>query len=121
MKRLHIKRLYENNKGETLVEVMVAFIVLLITLALFSNAITFAGNASNNSIDTRRAADSDYSNLHSLLASETSPGSKCAGISDTGLVPSDSIKTSSVSGNDGIISLNAYKYESGSTVYWVYR
>ena len=46
-----------NNRGETIVEVMVAFIILLIVLALFGTSITATGNAEKASWGRNRRCD----------------------------------------------------------------
>ncbi len=55
MKDIFEKKL--NNRGETIVEVMVAFIVLLIVLALFGTSITATGNAERYANERRTEAD----------------------------------------------------------------
>lgn len=105
-----------NNKGETLVEILVSFMVLTIVLAMFAGAITSASAAGENSISKRRVSDDEYENLHQLLLSEEfsdTPGSKSTGVK----------KETTITGADPSVTytLTAYKYESGETVYWVYR
>ncbi len=106
-----------SDKGETMIEVVVAFIVLLIVLAVFTTAVNSASSAQLNSIDNRREADSDYLKLRDKLLFEKTnageiPGSRSEGI--------NTIVT--VTGTDGDqIDLTAYKYIGGETIYWVYR
>lgn len=105
-----------DNKGETLVEIMVAFIVLMIVIAAFTGAVNGASAAANNSKDIRQRSDNDYAALHDLLNDENlhhSAGSNSKNPSAP--------KTFTILGTDGDITLNAYQYESGETVYWVFR
>ena len=46
-----------NNRGETIVEVMVAFIILLIVLALFGTSITATGNAEKYAKEKREETE----------------------------------------------------------------
>ena len=119
------ENIIKNNKGETLVEVMVAFMVLLIVLAMFSGVINSGSAAIMNSIDIRRTSDNEYIELRKTLAKEarestpqaytSAPGSMGSG--RTGTIKSITIQD--VSGND--IPITAYQYRSGDTIYWVFR
>lgn len=105
-----------DNKGETLVEIMVAFIVLMIVIAAFTGAVNAASASLNNSKDIRQRSDNDYVALHDSLNAENinhTPGS--------GSKNPSAPKTFTIAGTDGNITLNAYQYESGETVYWVFR
>ncbi len=109
-------RISHNNKGETLVEILVSFMVLTIVLAMFAGAISSASAAGNNSISKRRTSDHEYEDLHQMLLSEEfsdTPGSKSTDIK----------KQTTISGADPSVTytLTAYKYVSGETVYWIYR
>ena len=110
-----------SDRGETMVEVMVAFIVLLLVLALLTGAINYASSAHMNSIDTRRASDRDFKQLHEVINNEDVTHS------DPGTDPSGGTREKNdtdtpIVGTDGNgITLTAYKYESGDSVYWVYR
>ena len=99
-----------DNKGETLVEIMVAFIVLMIVIAAFTGAVNAASASLNNSKDIRQRSDNDYVALHDCL---NSIGTKSSDPS--------SPTTITITGTDGNINLEAYMYESGETVYWVFR
>lgn len=110
------KRIRKNNHGETLVEILVAFVVLTIVLAMFAGAISSASAAGNNSISKRRGSDKEYEELHQVLLNEEFSGAP--GSSSTGTK-----KESDLTGGDDspVYNLTAYKYISGDTVYWVYR
>ncbi|MBP5261358.1 MAG: type II secretion system protein [Clostridiales bacterium] len=51
------KKARSDKKGETMVEVIVAFTLLSIMLVVFSQGITFAAKAENNAIKVRKLAD----------------------------------------------------------------
>jgi Tfp pilus assembly protein PilW len=105
-----------DNKGETLVEIMVAFIVLMIVIAAFTGAVNAASASLNNSKDIRQRSDNDYVALHDCLNTENlnhTPGS--------GSKNPSAPKSFTITGTDGNINLEAYMYESGETVYWVFR
>ncbi|MBR4543396.1 MAG: type II secretion system protein [Lachnospiraceae bacterium] len=55
------------NRGETMVEVMVAFIILLIVLALFGTSITATGNAERHANEKRTEADTAMQQLQKKL------------------------------------------------------
>jgi len=110
-----------NNKGETLVEVMVAFIVLMIVLALFTGTINFASATVNNSIDIRRRSDSEYTALHSELSREAQDASYVSPL-NTSNTRSVSLSDPGAVTDPGVsASLTAYQYKSGDTVYWVFK
>ncbi len=115
MNRLHSDNFIHNDKGETLVEIMVAFIVLMIVIAMFTGAITSAGSAVNYSIDIRRTSDKEYIDFHTALNEE-----KQTNTVSSMRVP-DVTKSYVVSGTNGDITVTAYQYKSGDTVYWVFR
>ena len=120
MKNKLIGKLHISDRGETMVEVMVAFIVLLLVLALLTTAINSASAAQMNSIDTRRTTDSDYKALHETINAENvtyaDPSTDSVGNSR------EKNESDPITCTDGTtIKLTAYKYTSGDTVYWVYR
>ena len=103
-----------NNKGETIVEVMVAFMVLLIVLAIFGNSILAAGEAQRYAIDTRRETDQGMRQLQSAKYGGKEPGAdKIIGHT----------KTATVNGLNEDQEIKAVKYESqtadGKLEYWV--
>lgn len=102
-----------------MMEVIVSFMVLLIVLALFTGAINFASSAQMRSIDARRESDNEYKQLRETINAENQSGEH-GDRSDSGL--SDPA-TVSVTASDGTtqITLNAYKYTSGDSVFWVFR
>ena len=106
-----------DNKGETLVEVMVAFIVLITVLALFTGAVTFASSSVTQSINKRRTTDDGYTALLQKIAGEPTPGAACdpSTVSDDYSIAIEQNRT----GHE--IVLNAYQYTENGTVYWVYR
>ena len=116
MKRTHLHNFIQDSRGETLVEVMVAFIVLMIVIATFTASINSASAAVNNSKDIRQRSDSDYVTLHESLNTENLTHSIGTKSSD----PS-SPTTITITGTDGNITLSAYKYRAGETDYWVFR
>jgi len=106
----------KDNRGETLVEILVAFMVLTIVLAMFTGAITSASSAGNNSISKRRTSDEEYNNLNQMILTEEFSG--IAGDKSTG-----EKKQVTIQGGDPSVTytLTAYKYKSGETIYWVFR
>ena len=116
MKRTHIQNFIHDNTGETLVEVMVAFIVLMIVIATFTASINSASAAVNNSKDIRLRSDNDYVALHDSLNTENLTNS----IGSKSTDPS-APNTITIQGTDGNITLSAYKYRAGETDYWVFR
>ena len=114
-----------NNRGETLVEVMVAFIVLMIVLAMFSNTINFGSSAVMHSIETRRTSDNEYIRFHEILSQESRSSSTIEYRNDSNPATIDCGKTGTTKSlkdsTDNDIGLTAYQYRSGDTVYWVFR
>ena len=106
-----------NNSGETLVEIMVAFIVLMIVIAIFTGAISAAGSSLNQSIDSRRTTDDNYKALHTALEAESVRGAGC----DASVTPKTATINSADNRTGADISITAYRYTEGDTVYWVYR
>ena len=105
-----------DNRGESLVEVMVAFIVLMIVVAMFTGATRAAGAAVTNSIDLRRTYDSEYENYRKEL------GKKYRDASYVSSMETGSTKDIPVTLTDGTtLNLTAYQYRSGNSVYWVFR
>ncbi|MCR5127384.1 MAG: prepilin-type N-terminal cleavage/methylation domain-containing protein, partial [Lachnospiraceae bacterium] len=96
----------QRNKGETIVEVMVAFMVLLIVLAIFGNSILAAGEAQKYAIDTRRKADQAMIDLQSYKYEDGS-GSE------------DRVVT--VEGLEEEYAVKAVKYTAGDFTYWVFE
>ncbi len=120
------KNIISSNSGETLVEVMVAFVVLLIVLAMFSGSVASCSSAINHSIDIRRTTDSEYSDLHSYMIEKKLPDDRhspdiwnrvrIAG-SDSRTIQSDPAHPDASS----VITFTAVKYSSGDTIYWVFE
>ena len=120
MKKKMPAKFHIYDRGETMVEVMVAFIVLLLVLGLLTTAINSASSAQMNSIDTRRSADKDYIDLHTVINTENVTGANPS--TDSSGNTREKNETDSITLTDGTaIKLTAYKYTSGDTVYWVYR
>ncbi|MBP5554540.1 MAG: prepilin-type N-terminal cleavage/methylation domain-containing protein [Lachnospiraceae bacterium] len=105
-----------DNRGETLVEVMVAFTVLMIVVAMFTGATNFASATINNSIDIRRTADEEYENFRKELSKEKKTGSP-----STTMRTAESPVSVTIAGTDGNHDLIAYQYKSGDSIYWVFR
>ena len=61
-----------NKRGETMVEVIVAFTLLSIMLVIFSQGITFAARAENNAIRTRELADEAMQTFQNEKANNSS-------------------------------------------------
>ena len=96
----------KKNKGETIVEVMVAFIILLIVLALFGDSIIATGNAEKYANEKRTEADNAMKQLQDKLhgggSSDVSAGTK---------------KNATVQSNN--LSATRYVTQDG-LVYWVF-
>ena len=117
MKRNNTRNFIHSNSGETLVEIMVAFIVLMIVVAMFTGAVTSASAAINNSIDIRRTSDNEYTELHKELNKEDRDSTYVSPFLQQGIN-----KETTITGTDGnSISITAKQYISGETVYWVFR
>ena len=121
------KNIIRNDRGETLVEVMVAFIVLMIVLAMFSSTINFGSSSIMHSIETRRVSDNEYIAFRNALAKESRSNTvNYDHDSDPDTI--DCVRTSTeakeetISTTDGLnVKLTAYQYKSGDTIYWVFR
>ncbi len=117
MKKIFLFNFIRNNSGETLVEIMVAFIVLMIIVAMFTGAVNFASSAINNSTDIRRTSDREYSELRTELNKESRNSSYVSALLQPGIK-----SETTVTATDGsTVTLTAYQYKSGDTVYWVFR
>ena len=122
-----VENIINSDQGETLVEVMVAFVVLMIVLAMFTASVNAASASITNSIDIRRTSDNDYIKLRNTMTNEDinnslimfngNPGSETPG--RTGVTSEDNITLKGTDGSD--ITINAVQYRSGDTVYWVFR
>lgn len=100
------------NRGETIVEVMVAFMVLLIVLALFGNSILAAGEAQKYAIDTRREFDQGMIQLqNAVYQSGTEPKA----------TKTENLKEATVHGLDSEHAVKAVKYTTGDLTYWVFE
>lgn len=110
----YIRNQIMGNRGETIVEVMVAFMVLLIVLAIFGNSILAAGEAQKYAIDTRREADLGMRQLQSRIYGGDEPGAE--------IVPASS-KQASVEGVDeeNVIKAVQYTAANGELTYWVFE
>lgn len=117
MRRVSILKKSLRNKGETIVEVMVAFMVLLIVLGIFSNSILAAGEAQKYAIDTRREADQGMRQLQSAKYGGNEPGAN--------KLQGHPTKTANIPGLDEAYEIKAVKYESatedGKLTYWVFE
>lgn len=94
------------NKGETIVEVMVAFIILLIVLALFGDSIIATGNAEKYANERRTEADNAMKQLQAKLSGD--------GSSEV-----SSVSTKSINVQSGNIVATSYVTPDG-LVYWVF-
>ena len=63
--------LIEDNKGETIVEVVVAFAVLSIMLVMFAQGISYATNTSVRASKTREESDKAMLDLQKDMVTET--------------------------------------------------
>ncbi|MCR5128063.1 MAG: prepilin-type N-terminal cleavage/methylation domain-containing protein [Lachnospiraceae bacterium] len=112
--RVFWKKRRKDDRGETIVEVMVAFIVLLIVLMVFGNSILAAGEAQKYAIETRKEADQGMLQLQKKRH-ENGSGAKETGVS----------KTAVVEGLDQEYAIKAVQYESdvtdGKLTYWVFE
>lgn len=112
MKCIHNHK--KGNRGETIVEVMVAFMVLLILLAFFGNSILAAGEAQKYAIDIRREADQGMRQLQSKIYGGNEPGAEAAPAS---------AKQAFVEGVDNANAIKAVRYTAvnGELTYWVFE
>ena len=108
MRRVSSRIKTSRNKGETIVEVMVAFMVLMIVLLLFGNSILAAGEAQKYAIDIRKEADNGMIELQKIKYVSTD-------------APEKGTKDITVSGLTGE-PIRAVKYEtSNQLTYWVFE
>ena len=105
-----------DDRGATLVEVMVAFIVLMIVIAMFTGATDSASAAVTNSIDIRRSSDNEYEAYRKELTKHTRDNTYVSPM-ETGLTNNVSVTLIDGSAKD----ITAYQYKSGDSVYWVFR
>lgn len=120
------ENIIRNNSGETLVEVMVAFIVLMIVLAMFSGSIDSCSSAITYSIDIRRTSDNEYKDFHSYMIEEKLAEDKHTAelwnrVSQTDSKIETILADPGNPGTSDVITFTAKKYESGDTVYWVFK
>lgn len=126
MNNSHLENFICDNNGETLVEVMVSFIVLMIVLAMFSGSIASCSSAINHSIDIRRTSDNEYKDFHSYMIEEGLTEDKHTAdlwnrVSLTESKVETILKDPGNPGTSTTITFTAMKYESGDTVYWVFK
>ena len=107
--------LITDNRGETLVEVTVAFIVLMIVIAMFTGVTRSAGAAVTNSIDLRRTYDSEYEAYRKEL------GKVARNSAYNSPMQASETKDITITTVDGTTTITAYQYTSGDSVYWVFR
>ncbi|MCR5598050.1 MAG: type II secretion system GspH family protein [Lachnospiraceae bacterium] len=100
----------KKNKGETMVEVMVAFIVLLLVLALFGNSIAATGDAGNYARDKRIEYDTAMQQLQKTLYNG---GSGC--------VTTGARVDSSVTGVGYSVTARQYRCTESGCIYWVFE
>ena len=114
-----------DNSGETLVEVMVAFIVLMIVLATFSDSISFASSSITYSIDLRRTSDNEYIDFHSFMVAEkrtsTEQATTLLDNRVTKTANTETVTIPAIDSSNPDITLTAYQYKSGDTIYWVFK
>ena len=126
MNKSRSKNIIRNNSGETLVEVMVSFIVLMIVLAMFSGSIASCSSLIYRSVDIRRTSDNEYIDFHDYMIEEKlsngnpQPSELSARVSHGDPVPY-TFHAERNNSNSAEITLTAYKYQSGDTVYWVFK
>ena len=99
-----------NDKGETMVEVMVAFIVLLMVLAIFGNSVLATGDAEVYAKELRTEADTGMKELQIRLGDST----------NTSAVPTGSSKTGTVTGSSDVKAVQ-YKTDTDGLIYWVFE
>ena len=90
------------NRGETIVEVMVAFVVLLIVLALFGTSIVATGNAEKYANEKRTEAEDAMQLLQKKLhGGETE--SVTAGAKKTSVLQSKNLVATQYTTTDGFV------------------
>ncbi len=90
------------NRGETIVEVMVAFVVLLIVLALFGTSIVATGNAEKYANEKRAEAE----DAMQLLQKKLHGGEKesvTAGAKKTSVLQSKNLVATQYTTTDGFV------------------
>lgn len=108
-----IKRLIskiKDNRGETMVEVMVAFIVLLLILAVFGNSISATGEAERFANEKRQEADEGMKQLHGKLSKDENTATKTS-----------NEKTATVTGSSVTVKAVQYKTSGDGLIYWVFE
>ena len=115
------KQILNDNKGETIMEVVVAFLVLSIMLALFAQGIRYANNARIYAMDECEAADTAVIELQKTINYDENEGVE----NGKALMTSAESRETSI-GNGKIV---AHQYvvsqASGTDIrnyyYWVYE
>ena len=108
-----IKRLISkiaDNRGETMVEVMVAFIVLLMVLAIFGNSISATGQAEKYANERRQEADGGMRQLQEHLHKGQDSAAKTT-----------NEKTATVKDTTLTIKAIQYKTSDDDLIYWVFE
>ena len=87
-----------SNKAETIAEVLVAFLVLSIVMALFAQGLRFAAGAESYSINNSKSYDNAMIELQKTLSGKEGKASKFGETKDVTL-----------NGMDGKLKLNVYQ------------
>ncbi|MCR5634005.1 MAG: hypothetical protein K6F90_01700 [Lachnospiraceae bacterium] len=98
-----------DNRGETMVEVMVAFIVLLMVLAIFGNSISATGEAEKYANEIRQESYEGMKKLKEHLVKGSDTASRTT-----------NEKSASVTGTTLTIKAVQYK-TSDNLIYWVFE
>lgn len=101
-----IKSALNNKKGETIVEVVVAFALLSIMLVIFTQGLAWASNTEMRASDNRKKADDTMISLQDKLATEQ------PGYGAPLTYPNDSSK---------VLPFERYTYSIDGTNYVVYE
>ncbi len=104
------KSILINNSGESIAEVLVAFVLLTIIMVIFAQGLAFATNSQANAKESRDAADASMKALQSKLILSD------ATVSGDGFVVNKNPDISNTSGiNTYSVTPYTYTYTDGTT------
>ena len=104
------KAILISTKAETMVEVIVAFLVMSIVMVLFAQGLRYATSAQTYAIDNGRACDKAMIELHKTV-------SGAGGIAEQ---DTDTIKNIAVDNQSDVLQVSRYTVNMGSGDYFVY-
>ncbi|GEM_PF-3073952 len=117
-----LKNLLQDNRGETIMEVVVSFLILSIMMVLFAQGLKYAGNARTYAIEECDAADKAIIALQKTINNVADPADEVT----AQMISGENIETT-VSGSTGSLVAHQYRVQqiTGTDIrsyyYWVYE